>query len=67
MESDYEEYKNKQLENPDFRVKYLLAKEKLNLELMVDSINDAIIKRSSQLTLKRRINKLKNHISAMSL
>jgi len=67
MKTNYEEYRDKQLENPEFRLKYLLAKEKLNLELLLDSINDAVEKQSSPQTLKRRIIKMRKHIVALSL
>ncbi len=67
MKTNYEEYRDKQLENPEFRFKYLLAKEKLNLELLLDSINDAVEKQSSTQTLKRRIIKMRKHIVALSL
>ncbi len=67
MKTNYEEYRDKQLENPEFRLKYLLAKEKLNLELLLDSINDAVEKQSSAQTLKRRIIKMRKHIVALSL
>ncbi len=67
MKTNYEEYRDKQLENPEFRLKYLLAKEKLNLELLLDSINDAVEKQSSTQTLKRRIIKMRKQIVALSL
>jgi hypothetical protein len=67
MEIDFEEYRDKLLENPEFKIKYLFAKEKLNLELMLDSIDEGFEKKSSPLTMRRRINKLRNHISALSL
>ncbi|HPI19522.1 MAG TPA: hypothetical protein PKY56_04060 [Candidatus Kapabacteria bacterium] len=67
MKTNYEEYRDKQLENPEFRLKYLLAKEKLNLELLLDSINDAVEKQSSPQTLKRRIIKMRKHIVALSI
>lgn len=67
MKTNYEEYRDKQLENPEFRLKYLLAKEKLNLEFLLDSINDAVEKQSSPQTLKRRIIKMRKHIVALSL
>lgn len=67
MKTNYEEYRDKQLENPEFRLRYLLAKEKLNLELLLDSINDAVEKQSSPQTLKRRIIKMRKHIVALSL
>lgn len=52
---------------PEFKAKYILAKEKLNIELMLDSIDEAIDKNGSHLTMKRRVNKLRKHIATLSL
>jgi hypothetical protein len=67
MKSEIETYKDEMMENPEFRVKYLLAKEKLNIELMIDSIDEAIEKDDSFITMKRRLNKLRKHIATLSL
>ncbi len=67
METNFEKYRNGLMENPEFRAYYVLAKEKLNMELMIDSIEDAIDKNQSQLTMKRRVSKLKKYIAAISL
>jgi hypothetical protein len=67
METNYEKYRNELLKNPEFQVKYYLAKEKLNIELMLDSIDEAINQKSSILTMKRRVSKLRNYITTLSL
>ncbi len=67
MKSELEQYKEKRMEEPEFRAKYILAKEKLNLELMIDAIDDAVKNKNSYLTLKRRVNRLRKHVAAISL
>ena len=67
METNFEKYRNEMMQNPEFKAYYVLAKEKLNMELMLDSIEDAIDKNQSQLTMKRRVSKLKKYIAAISL
>lgn len=67
MKTNYEIYRDEMLKDPDFRVKYLLAKEKLNLELMIDSIDEAVAKSSSSQTMKRRISKLRRYVASLSL
>ncbi len=67
METNYEQYRNEMMQDPEFKAKYYLAKEKLNIELMIDSIEDAIDKNESQLTMKRRVAKLKKHVATLSL
>lgn len=67
MKSEIEIYKEEKMADPVFMAKYLLAKEKLNIELMIDEIDDAFEKNDSHSTMKRRINKLRKHIAALSL
>lgn len=67
MQTEFEKYREKLLEEPEMKLKYLLAKEKINLELMLDSINEAVEKQSSYSTIHRRLAKLRKHISALSL
>ena len=55
------------MEEPEFKAKYILANEKLNLELMIDTIDDAVENKNSYLTLKKRVNRLRKHVAAISL
>lgn len=67
MQTDYEKFKDSLLEEPELKLKYLLAKEKINLELMIDSIDDAVEKQSSYSVIHRRISKLRKHIATLTL
>ena len=67
MKSEIEIYKEEKMADPVFNAKYILAKEKLNIELMIDAIDDAFEKKDSYYTMKRRINKLRKHIATLSL
>lgn len=67
MNSEIEMYKEVKMTDPVFKAKYILAKEKLNIVLMIDLIDDAYEKNDSHYTMKRRINKLRKHIAALSL
>ena len=67
MKTEYEKYRDQMLENPEFKAKYLLAKEKLNLEMLLDSIAQAVDNKSSYQTMKRRISKLRKHIASLGL
>ena len=67
MKSDIELYQEEKMADPIFKAKYILAKEKLNIELMIDDIDEAFQKERSQTTMKRRINRLRKHIAALSL
>ena len=67
MKSEIELYFEEKMADPVFNAKYVLAKEKLNIELMIDDIYDAFKNQGSQNTIRRRINKLRKHIAALSL
>lgn len=67
MKSEIEIYKEEKMSDPAFRANYILAKEKLNIELMIDAIDDAFENNDSHITMRRRINKLRKHIAALSL
>lgn len=67
MKTLLETYRDKQLETPEFKLKYMLAKEKLNLELMLDSIDEAVEKQNSSRTIKQRISKMRKYISSLNL
>lgn len=65
--TEYEKSRAELMLDPEFRVKYLFAKEKLDLELMIDDIENGIKNHKSELSLTRRVNKLRKHISALEL
>lgn len=67
MKTNYEKYRDKKLQDPEFRAKYLLAKEKLNIELMINSIKEGIEQEKSNTVIKRRLNQLSNYISRLTL
>ncbi len=67
MLTEYEKYREQLLDNPEMKVKYFLAKEKLNLDLIIDSIDEAVEKQSSYQTIQRRVTKLRKHIASLSL
>lgn len=67
MKTNYELYRDQKLQDPEFRAKYLLAKEKLNIELMIDSIKEGIEQEKSNTVIKRRLNQLSNYISRLTL
>ncbi len=66
MKSQLESYKDELLEDPINRAKFILAKEKLNIELMLDIIDKASEENDKSI-LKRNIKKLRKHISTISL
>ncbi|MBM2813745.1 MAG: hypothetical protein HW421_507 [Ignavibacteria bacterium] len=67
MKTNYEKLRDNKMKDPEFRVKYLFAKEKLDLELMLDSIKESVNQKKSPNTIIRRINKLSRHIHNINL
>jgi len=67
MQTNYEKYRNSKLADPEFRAKYVLAKEKINLEIMIDSIKEGIEQEKAPQIIKRRLNKLSRYVTQLSL
>ncbi len=67
METNFEKYKEEKLKNPEFFAKYLLAKEKLNIELLIDSVKEGLELEKEPKIIKRRLNKLSKYVSQLSL
>ncbi len=67
MKTNYEKYRDEKLDNPEFRAKYFLAKEKINLDLMIESIREGLEQEKESKVIKRRLNKLSKYVSQLSL
>jgi hypothetical protein len=67
IKTEYEKYREKQLQNPEFKAKYYLAKEKLKIDFLIDSIDEAISNQNSLTTIKRRTAKLRKHIAGLTI
>ena len=67
MKTNYEELRDIKMQDPKFRVKYLFSKEKLDIDLMLDSIKESINQKKPPNAIIRRINKLSKHIHNISI
>ena len=66
MKTNYETYRDEKLDNPEFRAKYAFAREKLNIELMIDSIKEGLGEEKEPKIIKRRLNKLAKYVTQLS-
>jgi hypothetical protein len=67
MKTNYETLKEELLQDPVMQAKYILAKEKLNLELMLDSVKQSLTEGKQLNVIMRRINKMSNYINKIAL
>ncbi len=67
MKTNYEELFEEKMQNPEFQIKYIFAKEKLEIELLIDSIKESIKLNKPATTTMKRINKLEKHIELLSV
>ncbi|MFH1050114.1 MAG: hypothetical protein V1779_04180 [bacterium] len=67
MKTNYEKYRDEKMSKPEFQVKYAFAKEKLNLELLIDSIKDSLEQEKEPKIIKQRLNKLARYVTQLSL
>ena len=67
MKTKYEEYFEKQMENPEFRAYYILAKEKAKLEMMLEQFKESIPENPKRTAILRGVNKIKKHVAGINL
>ena len=67
MKTRYEKYFEKQMENPEFRAYYILAKEKAKLEMMLDEFKDSILEKPDKKNVLKGVNRIKRHVSRISI
>ena len=63
----YEEYLDKQMQDPEFRAQYALAKEKVKLEIYMEKLKEDIQKDTDKKVLIRRLNSISRHIRHIAL
>jgi hypothetical protein len=67
MRTNYEEIRDSILNNPEMKANYIFASEKLNLELLLDSVRDSVVKGRQPETILRKINKMSDYINKLAL
>lgn len=65
--TNYEDYRDAKLSDPEFRVKYLLAKEKLELDLMIDEISACVKNSIKPELILNKLSTLSEHIHKLAL
>ncbi|MFN3561120.1 MAG: hypothetical protein ACK4XY_04720 [Chloroherpetonaceae bacterium] len=67
MATRYDEYISEQLQNPEFRAIYALAKEKVKLQIQLEKLREGIKQGKKPVTLLRRLNHLSDAISKVKV
>ncbi len=67
MATRYDEYICKQLQNPEFRAMYALAKEKVKLQIQLEKLREDIKQGKKSVTLLRQLNHLSDAISKVKI
>jgi len=65
--TNHEKYKQELLSNPEMQAKYLLAKEKVHLEMMLETLKEQVRESKSRKTILGQITKISNRISGIHL
>ncbi len=63
----HERYLAKQLENPEFRAKYALAREKVRLEMMLETLRGHIEMQVDRKTLLSDVRKISRHLQKVAV
>jgi hypothetical protein len=65
--TNFDEYLNKQLENPEFRAQYALAREKARLEMMLAALKQHVAEEQDRTVLLRDVQRIERHLAGISL
>lgn len=63
----HEQYLAKQLENPEFRAQYALAREKVRLEIMLGTLREHIEMQADKRTLLSDVRKISKHLQKIAV
>jgi len=63
----YEEFVGKQMQDPEFRAYYILAKEKAKLEFMLADLQDTIKSNFNKKVILKRVRSIDNYISKIGM
>ena len=63
----HEQYLAKQLEDPEFRARYALAREKVRLEMMLETLREHIEMQVDRKTLLSDVRKISKHLQKVAV
>jgi hypothetical protein len=63
----YNDYLNKQLEDPEFVAQYSLAREKVKLEIYLEKLKENIRQDANKTVLIRNLNKISRYVKHIAL
>jgi hypothetical protein len=65
--TNFEEYLNKELEHPEFRAHYALAREKARLEMMLAALKQHVEEEQDTTVLLRDVQRIERHVAGISI
>jgi hypothetical protein len=65
--TNYEKYRDELLSNPEYKARYVLAREKIKLEMMLETLRLQIIEEKSRKSILSQITKITNRVSRIYL
>ncbi len=65
--TNFDQYLQTQLEDPEFRAHYSLAREKARLEMLVETLKQHVEEEKSRSTILRDVKRIEQHLSRISL
>ncbi|MBM2814159.1 MAG: hypothetical protein HW421_921 [Ignavibacteria bacterium] len=63
----HDEYLEQQMQNPEFRAYYALAREKTRIEFMLEDLLEQLKKDTDKKIIIRNVRKINNYISKIAL
>jgi hypothetical protein len=67
MKTEYEKFVEEKLSDPEFKIKYLLEMEKLNIELLLYSVKESIEENQDKKIVINKLNNVFEHLNKISV
>jgi hypothetical protein len=67
MKTNYEVYLEKQMQDPEFRAHYILAREKAKLEFMLSDLKETIQTNFEKKAILKSVRQIGRHVTRMGL
>ena len=65
--TNHEKYRDELLLNPEYKAKYILSREKIKLEMMLETLRTQVIEEKSRKSILGQITKISNRVSQIYL
>ncbi|MFC2131749.1 hypothetical protein ACFLSQ_09970 [Bacteroidota bacterium] len=67
IKTNHEKFKDELLSNPEMKAKYLLSRERIKLEMMLENLRQQVIQEKNRKVILGQITKISNRVAQFYL